>query len=202
MSLNCGSLLQESRTSAKPTSQSKTGRDSRGIGTNPEVPELCWSVICLTSQYGNDWLLTLHAYTCLSTCQSPTGFQIHFCCISTKLMKYHNDIILFVIQEVHVYCFKLPFCPRFFPKTGSTPVKKIWRIVFLWNWRPHAKFMHFWGKKFFLWSQFLTISPMLVIEINIGLIDCIAHKTLWPWIVLLSVQSVLVENRLIEARPF
>ena len=47
------SYSQESRTSAKPTSQSKTGRDSRGIGAYTEVPELCWSVICLTCQYGN-----------------------------------------------------------------------------------------------------------------------------------------------------
>jgi len=60
---------KESRTGAKPTSKSKTGRNSRGIGTNPEDTKLCWSVIYLTSQYGNYCSLTLHGYTRLPACQ-------------------------------------------------------------------------------------------------------------------------------------
>ena len=142
------SYSQESRTSAKPTSQSKTGRDSRGIGANTEVPELCWSVVCLTSQYGNYCqLLTLHVYTCLSACQScaPMGLQIHFCSICAALAILRIFYFLWLRKWMYAALNCLFFF--FFSKTRSTLLKNIERIVFVLNWGLHGKCMHFLEKK-------------------------------------------------------
>ena len=114
-------------------------------------------------------------FNTLSTCANGAGVRNYFIIVTSSFSKNTKGFFFFCLT---IDLQKMPLgklrvvCIRYSSTTKSKPAKKIWGVVFLFNWKWHAKFQALLQKKEKLSLSMVLHSPL----------QFLWPSTEWVWI--------------------